>query len=97
SAEIAESAETTGSAEDSKECRKFQNSINVTSSESGSESGIRDDNAIKSRSIEESDDGSDNTDEEDDSSDDTSQNNRSLKKHRTTVMKYPKDYLLVHL
>nr|GEY66122.1 hypothetical protein [Tanacetum cinerariifolium] len=34
------------------------------SSESGSESGIRDDKATKSRSIEESDDGSDNTDED---------------------------------
>ncbi|GJY31914.1 hypothetical protein Tco_0415409, partial [Tanacetum coccineum] len=67
------------------------------SSESGSDSGIRDDKATRSRSIEELDDGTDNTHKEDDSSNDTSQNCESLKKHRTTVMKYPKDYLLVQL
>ncbi|GJX88646.1 hypothetical protein Tco_0340660 [Tanacetum coccineum] len=74
-------------------CLNF--SYSQQSSGSRSESGIRDDKASKSKSIEESDDGSDNTDDEDDSNDDTSQKNRYLKKHRTTVMKNPKDYLLV--
>ncbi|GJV40324.1 hypothetical protein Tco_1418764 [Tanacetum coccineum] len=58
----------------------------TTPQSSGSGSGILDDKATKSRSIEESEDGSDNTDEDHDSSDEKSQNGRSLEKHATTVL-----------